>query len=206
MALFSASYADFRTSLSTWADWTDSTTTNLNDLIQVGENVVYKRLRVRQMETALAATIATAGTATVPTDYLELKHAYINATPVRKLERKNAEWIYEKYPNRTSGNELYTAREGSNFIFGPAGTQGHVMTGIYYAKPTGMASGSTINSVFSAHPEVFLFGTLSELEPFIGRDARIPVWKAKFEEYLAIANSEDKAENVSGSRLTASLG
>jgi hypothetical protein len=199
MAVFSASYSDFRTAVATWIDWTGSTTTQLNDLIKVGEQTVYKRLRVRQMETALAATVGSDGTCTVPTDYVEMKHARFNTSPVRTLKRKNAEWIYENYPDRSvTGEEQYFARDGSSFIFGSTGAAGRVMTGSYYARPSSMADNSTINSVFSAHPEVFLFGTLAE-------DARMPVWKMKFEELLVAANNEDKSEGQSGSRLFATL-
>src|SRR5690348_10702937 len=108
----------------------------LHDLIKVAENKVNKRLRVREMETALAATINSAGQAAVPADYLVDQFAYINSNPIRKLERKTPEWIYTNYPDRSAGTEKYFAREASNFIFGEAGTQDRVMKGVYYAKPT----------------------------------------------------------------------
>lgn len=175
---------------------------NLSDLVTIAENKVQKQLRVREMETSLAATLGATGTCSVPTDLLELKFSYMDTSPVRKLERKTAEWIYEKYPNRSaSGTEFFVAREGSSFIFGERGTSGRVMKGSYYAKPTAMSS--TINSVFSAYPEVYLFAALSESEPFIGRDSRIPLWESKYQQYLQAANAQDKSEYHSGSVLFA---
>jgi hypothetical protein len=172
----------------------------LSDLVTIAENKVSKHLRVRQMESTLGATAATAGTCAVPTDYLELKFAYINTSPVRKLERKTAEWIYEKYPDRTSGGvEKFVARQGSDFIFGEPSSLGRVMTGSYYAKPTAMSS--TINSVFSAYPEVYLFAALSESEPVLGRDTRIGIWESKYQQYVQLANQQDKDEYLSGSVL-----
>lgn len=204
MALFSADFASFRTSIATWIDWTDSTTTHLNDLIEVGQNKVQRFLRIRAMETALAATINSSGQATVPSDYLEMKSAYIDSAPRRKLERKSVEFINEKFSDRSvTSNEAYYAREGSNFIFGPAGGEGSVMKGVYYAKGSSMAAGSTVNSIFTAAPEVFLFGVLSEAGPFIGQDARLPMWEGKFQQLLEAANLEAKKEDQSGSRLAA---
>lgn len=203
---FNTDYSSFRTAVASWLDWSDSTTTSLNDLIEVGQNKVHKALRTRTMETAYSATINSSGQAALPSDYIEMKFAYINGSPVRKLTRKSAEWIYENYPVRSdTGQEQYFAREGSNFIFGPAGGDGSLMKGIYYAKSSSMSGGSTINSLFSAHPEIFLMATLSEAEPFIGRDERTAMWEAKFQQLVQIANSEAKAEDQSGSRLAASL-
>ena len=103
-----------------------------------------------------------------------------------------------------TSNEAYFAREGSNFIFGPSGGSGSLMKGVYYAKSSSMAGGSTINTLFTAHPEIFLWATLSEAEPFIGRDSRVQLWEAKFQACIAAANLEAKAEDQSGSRLGAS--
>ena len=177
---------------------------SMADLVTIAENKVNKGLRVRDQETALAATINSNGQAAVPSDYLELKFAYINSNPVRKLERKKPEWIYDKYPTRTQGEEQFIAREGSNFIFGEAGTEGRVVKGIYYAKPTAMTS--TINSVFSAYPEVYLFAALSECEAVIMRDNRVPLWEQKYQQYLAAANGQDRDEGWSGSDLAATVG
>jgi len=192
--------AAFRLTITTHLDvGSQIADSKLDDMIKIAENKVTKNLRVREMETALAATINSSGNAAVPTDYLEAKNAYINSTPVRKLERKTVEWIYDNFPTRTAGVERYFAREGSNFIFGEAGSEGRVMKGIYYAKPTAMAS--TINAVFSSYPEVYLFAALSECEPFIGRDARTQLWEAKYQQVVDNANSQDRDEGFSGSTL-----
>ena len=157
------------------------------------------------METALASTI-TSGVVAVPDQFIEMKFAYINSSPAVRLLRKSAEWIYEHYSDRSvTNNEAYFAREGSNFIFGPAGGDGNVMTGIYYARATYMAVSSTINSIFSAHPDVFLFAAISEGAAFTGEDQRTPMWEAKFQQLVAAANREAKDEDQSGSRLFGSL-
>jgi len=197
--------AAFRLSISSHLDMGSTIPdSKLDDLIKIAENKVNKTLRVREMETALAQTINSSGQAALPSDYLVDKFAYINSSPVRKLIRKTPEWIYEKYPNRDAGTEQYFAREGSNFIFGEAGTQDRVMKGIYYAKPTAMAS--TINAVFTAYPEVYLFAALSECEPYIGRDSRIQLWEAKFKQVLDNANDITKEEDFSGSDLQTTPG
>jgi hypothetical protein len=174
------------------------TASNLSDLVLMGETKTVRKLRVREMETALSITISS-NVAAVPSGLLEVKFAYINDSPVRRLERKSPGWIYEKYPTRSAGEELYFAREGTNFIFGPAGTNGHVMKGIYYATPTAMTA--AVHSVFTAYPDVFFWAILSESEPFIGRDQRIALWESKFQQSLMDANKLNVDELYSGSPL-----
>ncbi len=204
---FTDDYSAFRAAISTWIDVSDMTITQVNDLIKVGEIKVNKKLRTRVMETALNVTINSSGQAAVPADFLEMKNIYISKSPVLPLERTSVKDIYTRYPNRSqTGQSGYYAREGSNFIFGNAGATNDVVKGIYYAKPTSMPGSSTINSVFTEHPDVYLFATLSEAEPFIGRDARIPIWEAKFQKALMDSNDQDEAEDQSGSNLATKLG
>lgn len=206
---FTDDFSAFRASVSTWLDWSDSTTTKLNDLIIVGENKVHKTLRVREMESALATTCNSSGQAALPSDFIELIHAYIQGSPVVPLERISLEQMYRLFPNRTATtgtNRAYIAREGSNFILGNAGSSGDVVKGRYFAKPTSMPGASTITSVFSAHPECYLFAALSEAEPFIGRDARLAIWESKFSQCVNASNEEYDDADKSGSTLAATLG
>ena len=45
------------------------------------------------------------------------------------------------------------------------------------------------------------FACLAESEILIGRDARIPIWEAKYQRILMDVNGADKAEDSSGSSL-----
>lgn len=204
---FNTDYASFRAAVPRFIDWTDFTTTHVDDLIAVAERKVYKMLRTRANEIRFSLTAGSDGTVAVPADYEEMKHARIAASPVRRLTRASIEEVYEKYADRSvSGSQRIFAREGDAFIFGPAGVSGNVMNGVYYRSGTSMASTSTINSIFTAHPELFLMAAASESEAFIGMDSRIPVWEAKFQQLLNIANQAAKDEDLSGSALSGRLG
>lgn len=203
---FNTDYSSFRTAIPGWLDWTGSTTTQVDDLISVAEKKVYKVLRTRANEFGFSINVASDGTAAVPADYEEMKSARMNASPQRKLERKSVEFIYANYGDRSvTGNQLYFAREASNFIFAPSGSTGDVMKGVYYRSGTSMAVNSTLNSIFSAHPDIFLMAALAESTLFIGADSRIQAWETKFQELVAIANQKAKDEDYSGSTLAGSL-
>src|SRR6185312_11858731 len=159
-----STYSDLTTSVAGWLHRADLTNA-IPDFITLAESKIYNRLRIRDMETSVASTMA-AGVVAVPTSYVELKDAYISSTsPYGRLERKTAEWIYERYPFRTADRQPgYLAREGSNFIFGPFPDSNYTVTLVFWNKlPT--LSVST-NSIWTAYPGLWLYGSLLEAAPY----------------------------------------
>lgn len=192
-----ATYSDIQTAVANELHRADLTN-YIPDWITLAESRINKVLRVRQMETTQASTIA-AGVIAVPANYVALKDAYISSTtPYRSLERKTANWIYDSYPNRVADNTpAFIAREGSNFIFGPFPDSNYVVTLSYWNRLAALSTG--VNSVFSAYPGLWLFGALCESAPWLKADSRIPVWEAKFKELLSMVQDEDDDEYLSGS-------
>ena len=204
---FSDDYESFRAAVPRFIDWTGYTTTHVDDLIAVSERKVYKALRTRANEFRFSINAGSGGTVAVPDDYEEMKSARMSAAPARKLVRKSVEEIYSRFGDRSvTGNQLWFAREGDVFIFGPAGAAGDTMQGVYYRSGTSMAQSATINSIFAAHPDIFLMAAASESSAYIGMDSRIAVWEQKFQQLIAIANQAARDEDTSGSILVGSLG
>lgn len=185
------------------SDWTNAglTATQTRDLITLGEDRIYRELRVRDMEASTSVAIAS-GVVAVPADYIEMIDARIDATPVRKLQRKTTDWIYENFANRTAtGIPLYIAREGANFIFGPDPDSSYTLILRYYARPATAVAGTLAGIVESA-PGLLLFSALAESEPYLGRDQRIVVWEQKYQFIKNLVESQDMDENFSGADLT----
>lgn len=147
------------------------------DLILLGEKRIFRNVRCRVMESTFSGTISN-GVIAVPNDYLELKFAYINASPTSYLSGASASQIYAKFPNRVaSGKPTLIGREGSNFIFGPYPDSSYAVLGTYYAKPTSIQSSA--NALYVANPDLYLMATLCEAAPYMQDDPRIQVWEAK---------------------------
>jgi len=191
-------YAQLSTAVTNWLHRSDMSSI-VGDLISLGEARINANMRVRAMETSLSIAISS-GVAAVPSDYVELKHAYLTTTPYQTLERKTAEWIYRTYPTRSSsGRPKFIAREGSNFIFGPYADSSYTINGIYYARPVALSSAT--NALFTAYPSLYLFAALAEAAPFLKDDKRTPLWEAKFNSLSEMVQLEDKGEQRSGSPL-----
>jgi hypothetical protein len=198
------SYSELQTAVGNWLNRADLTT-YVPDLIMLGERRIYRKLRIRTMETALNLTMSS-GVAAVPSDYLALKSAYIDGTPVRRLQRRNVDFIYEKYPTRSStGKPDFVAREATNFIFGPFPDSNYTMKGVYYARLPSLSVSNTTNFFITYAPDVLLWAALSEAEVFLKNDARVLVWQAKFKAAADEIQEEDDNENASGGPITAAV-
>lgn len=198
-------YALLKTAITSWLDVPAATyTATIDDLVTIAETRIFREARTRDMEAALSDTIAN-GVIALPASYVALKYAYINSSPVKTLERRPAEWIYANYPTRSSeGQPKFIAREATNFIFGPYPSSAYTVKGIYYKRLAAL-SGS-VNALFLANPDLYLFAALAESEILIGRDARVPLWEAKYTKILLSVNGEDKTEDQSGSPLRMRVG
>lgn len=198
-------YASLKTGVAAWLDvGTSDISSQIDDLIMVGEKRIFREVRNRDMETAWSATLSN-GTVALPNGYVALKNARIVTTPVVELERRSAEWIYANYGFRSSsGVPKYIGRDGSNFVFGPYPDSAYSIAGVYYS--TLNAISSTINALFTANPDIYLMAALAEAEPLLGRDPRVALWNAKYGEILSQINGIDKTEDQSGSALQMRVG
>lgn len=168
------------------------------NFIQNCENKLYRRLNLRNEETALNVTV-TSGVAAVPNDFKALKFAYFDQTPIQLLRWVGIDELYNDYPNRSEAKlPSVISREGSNFLFGPSSKDG-TLKGIYYAKQDPLRTTDGSWYVLNA-PEVLLYGSLLESAPFIQDDARLVVWKALFDDAVAALKTEQaNAEASMGS-------
>jgi hypothetical protein len=200
MALIS-SWATLNTEVMAWLHRPELTA-EVPGFIQLGENRIYRDLRVRQMETALSTAISS-GVIAVPTGYLEMKYAYVNGSPMVKLQRKDAEWIYQNYPTRSAdGTPRYFAREASNFIFGPYPDSGYTIKGLYYKKLTALSASNTTNWLTDDVPDLILMASLCEAAPWMANDERIPVWERRYALLVDQIQRQDDTEEFSGSPLS----
>src|SRR5687767_15309237 len=104
-----STYAELQTAVANWINRSDLTS-YVPDLIMLGEKRIYRELRIRAMETALSSAISS-GVLAVPSDYVDLKSARIDGTPVQPLTRKSVDSVYHKYPLRSSqGRPVVIAR------------------------------------------------------------------------------------------------
>lgn len=149
------------------------------------------------MEATLSGTIAS-GVVAVPSDYLDIKFAYIiDSTTKTRLKKTSGGAIYDSYTLRAAdAKPTHIGREGTNFIFGPYPDSNYSIAGIYYAKPTIIATSA--NALFTANPDLYLFATLAECAPYMMDDPRAALWDAKYNSIKQQMDFEDNQESSGG--------
>jgi hypothetical protein len=191
-------YAALKTAVASRLRRSD-TSSYVDDWITLAETEIYRRLRTKDMETALSVSIAS-GVAALPTSYIDLKFAYVNTSPVTRLKRKSAAWIYEKYPTRSAtGIPVVIAREGSNFIFGPYPASNYTIAGVYY-KNLGAVS-SSAHALFTTNPDVYVYGALLMAVRELKDNTGIARWEPLFEKSIQNAQGASDKEDYSGGGL-----
>lgn len=201
------SYATLQTEIAAQLHREDLTT-QIPGFIQLGELRIYRDLRVRQMETALSSTISS-GVIAVPTGFLEFKNVYVNSSPVQPLQKKTVEWIYDKYPTRSSDSvPKYIAREATNFIFGPYPDSAYTIKGVYYKRLDTITQSMSADSswLITDVPDLTYYAALCEAAPWIRDDQRIPIWETKYAQLAMRIQKQDDNEEFSGSILQITAG
>lgn len=194
-------YATLQTAISDYLN-NSTLTTFLPNFTQNAEGKLYKKLRIRAMENALSVTIA-AGVAAVPTSpaYLELKHAYVDVSPVVTLKRVPAQEIYAMFPVRSGGaTPQYIANDGDNFIFGPY-PNNVAVKGIYYGRLPALSASNATNWFTTNAPDLLLYASLLEAETFLVNDPRIAVWRLFYQDAFDAVAGEETRQRSSGGKL-----
>lgn len=71
----------------------------------------------------------------------------------------------------------------------------------FYKKFPELVADTDTNWLLENAPDVYLFGALTEAEPFIWNDQRMPMWKARRDEALAAVVLMDERARFSGGTL-----
>lgn len=171
-------------------------TTMIPEFIAAGEGRIYDEMRVRAMETAYTGTTAAA---TIPSGYLEWKWLYLDTSPRQKLERRDVEWIVSR---DETGKPSYFARNADALVFWPSADATYNLVGCYYKRLAALSDTNTTNWLTTDYPMLILNAALAEAALYSMDDERLPVWEGRFQQAKQRIERADKAEQVSGSRLS----
>lgn len=165
-------------------------------LIANGEKRIFREVRTRHMETAIATAIAN-GVIALPSDYVETRYAFVDGSPDQLLEMVPASFIYAKYPpGGDTGKPLYMAQDGGNLIFGPSPDSGYTVQLAYYRRLDAVQTSAT--SFFLANTDLYCMAALLETDVVLGRDGRYPLWEGKYRMIKDLVNAETTKGRFSG--------
>jgi hypothetical protein len=183
-----STFAELKSAIENWLSHT-LFTSRVPEFIALFEATANRRLRVRQQETSTNLT-PSSGAASLPSDYLQWRRVTWTGSSRIELEYVEPSYLQALYPTGTSDSPRFFTIEGSTLR--TRSSDSTALEFLYYAKVAALSDSATTNWLLTAHPDLYLFGSLAEAELFGVDDERFPLWKSRrdelFEEIIQLSN------------------
>ena len=194
-------YSTLQTAVANWLDRSDLTD-RVPEFIALAEATFNRVLRLRAMETTVADTTPSGSKEdALPTGYLQMREIPLTTTPVVSLAYITPEIMYRIRAGSTSGKPNSYTIVGDNILFGPTpdGVYDYSMT--YYKSFDALADGTQTNWLILNAPDLYLYGTLLQAEPFLMNDQRVPLWERGVRQVINDLQNQDDKDRHSGSEM-----
>ena len=197
-------YAELQTATANWLDRTDLTA-RIPEFIELAEANFNRVIRQPDMVTKNDSFSIAGRYTTLPTDTLEIVRIVVDLTPVIVLEYLTPEEISERriVMSATGKPYYFTVIGGSSnqLEVVPSPDATYTSSIVYYTRIPALTDSATTNWLLTAHPDIYLFGTLVEAEPYLKNDERMPMWTSRLDKALMALRLQGERELHTGSSL-----
>ena len=197
-------YAELQTATANWLDRTDLTA-RIPEFIELSEANFNRVIRSPDMVTKDDSFSLTSRYNTLPSDTLEIVRIVLDLTPVIVLEYLTPEEISERRVSMSATGKPYyfTVIGGSSnqLEVVPSPDSTYTASIVYYTRIAALSDAATSNWLLAAHPDIYLFGTLVEAEPYLKNDERMPMWTSRLDKALMALRLQGERELHTGSSL-----
>ena len=197
-----STFAELKTAAANWLDRSDLTD-RIPEFIALAEARFNRILRIRDMETVSTAISTTGGTReySLPTGFVQMKDFHLTTDPLTPLAYITPEMMTRLWAGSLSGRpEVFTVI-ADNVRLGPSPDAVYTTSMLYYKTFTALSDSATTNDMLTNNPDVYLYGTLLEAEPFIMNDERVQLWATAFKQAIDDIQNQDNKDRHSGSQL-----
>tara|TARA_R110002020_G_C16206671_1_gene766703 strand:+ start:64 stop:690 length:627 start_codon:yes stop_codon:yes gene_type:complete len=194
-------YAELQTAVANWLD-RDDLTDRIPEFIALAEARFNRVLRLRSMETKqTASTAAGQRNYALPADYIQMRNFQLNTSPLTVLSYVTPE-IYDRlWGGSTSGIPRFYTILSDEVSLGPIPGSVTTMEMLFYKRFTNLSTSNVRNWLLTYAPDVYLYASMLEAEPFIMNDARVPLWGQALDRAVSDLQEQDNKDRHSGSAL-----
>ena len=195
-------YATLKTAAANWLD-RDDLTDRIPEFISLCEARFNRILRTRDMETVSTAISTSAGTReySLPTGFVQMKEFHLTTDPLTPLAYITPEMMSRIWAGSTKDKPEVFTIIADKVRLGPNPDAVYTTSMLYYKTFTALSASNTTSEMLTNNPDVYLYGTLLEAEPFLMNDARVPMWLAAFEKAVNDIQNQDNRDRHSGSAM-----
>ena len=195
-------FAQRKTATANWLDRSDLTD-RIPEFITLAEARFNRVLRIRDMETVSTAISTTAGTReyNLPTGFVQMKEFHLSTDPITPLAYITPEMMSRMQAGSSKSKPQVFTIIADKVRLGPNPDAVYTTSMLYYKAFTALSDSATTNDMLTNNPDVYLYGTLLEAEPFIMNDERVQLWAIAFKQAIDDIQNQDNKDRHSGSQL-----
>ena len=195
-------FAQLKTAAANWLDRSDLTD-RIPEFITLAEARFNRNLRIRDMETVFTAISTAAGTReySLPTGFVQMKEFHLSTDPITPLSYITPEMMSRMWAGSAKSKPQVFTIIADNVRLGPNPDAVYTTSMLYYKTFTALSDAATTNDMLTNNPDVYLYGTLLEAEPFLMNDQRVQLWLAAFQKAVDDIQNQDNKDRHSGSQL-----
>lgn len=162
-----------------------------------------REVRIRQMLVSAELT-ATAGNnkVTLPTDFLEARDFVVVGNPTQPLNYVSPSALSRNSVSSTSGKPSEYTILAEQLQLSPAPDFAYTLSLLYYAAPDFLSDSNASNEFLVNVPDMLLYASLLEAEPYIMNDARLQTWIAMYERASISVEKSNETGQYSGVPLS----
>jgi hypothetical protein len=132
----------------------------------------------------------------LPCDWCETVKVIADGSVLRLADSFNIERV------ELSGGPKYYRHVGDQMqLLPPAGEEPIRFVMEYLAFPDGLSDENPTNWVLDTYPDIYIYGAMLQIAPFLHDDARVPLWSQAYGEAISAANISSQKAKASGSAL-----
>lgn len=194
-------YSDLQATIASYLARTDLTA-QIPDFIQLAETRLRRDLRIRQMlKVVTTSTTANDATVELPSDFLQMRDLHVNTNPITVLKYESPSNFYRNTWSTVSGTPVQYTLLSDQFQLAPIPASAMTLQMLYYSAPPYLSSTVSSNVFLATCPDLLLYASLAEAEPYLMNDPRIQTWANLYDRGVASITVSDDQGEYAGSPL-----
>ena len=193
-------YAELKSSIADFLD-RDDLTSVIDTFIDLTEADINRRVRHWRMENRATAEIDGRYSA-IPADFLEPIRLHIESDnqPLESLSPYRMQELRQSTSDAAGKPQYYALTQGEIELY-PTPNVAYNLEMFYVARLPALSDSVTTNVILQYHPDIYLYGSLMHAAPYLGEDARTPIWSNLYAGAVEAAKRESDQAKTSGSGL-----
>ena len=181
----------------------------LPSLINLAERMISRELKV--LGFLVSATVSLQANVAVlakpdrwrETASINVGNAVAGTIQRRQLYPRSLEYCRTYWPDETqvAPPKFYCDYNYANFLITPTPDQAYPAEVLYYEEPALLDATNQTNWITQYAPNLLLYGTLLQCQPFLKKDDRMQTFQAMYDRAAGVLNSEDTDKVIDRSTI-----